>query len=135
MMVSDMFKFSKRSEDNLKGVHPDLVKVAHRALELSIIDFGIIEGLRDIDKQMDNIKNGVSWTMNSRHLTGHAIDVVAYVDGKVSWAWPPYHIIADAFFKASEECRVAVEWGGHWYGKKADGPHFQLSWKKYPIQK
>ncbi len=33
-MATNNFKFSQRSENNLKGVHPDLVAVVRRALAL-----------------------------------------------------------------------------------------------------
>jgi peptidoglycan L-alanyl-D-glutamate endopeptidase CwlK len=69
--------------------------------------------------------------MNSRHLTGHAVDLGAWVDGTVRWDWPLYYKIADAMLKAAKELNVAVEWGGHWSTFK-DGPHFQLNWEKYP---
>ncbi|UYZ83187.1 hypothetical protein MTZ49_11320 [Entomomonas sp. E2T0] len=77
------FKFSQRSLDKLTGINPDLRKVVDRALQLSTIDFGITEGLRDRATQEKYVASGASQTMNSRHLTGHAVDVVAYVNGKV----------------------------------------------------
>lgn len=49
--MSNTFKFSSRSEKNLQGVNPDLVKVTRRALEISEVDFGITEGLRSRYRQ------------------------------------------------------------------------------------
>jgi peptidoglycan L-alanyl-D-glutamate endopeptidase CwlK len=69
--------------------------------------------------------------MNSRHLTGHAVDLGAYVDGEIRWDWPLYYKIADAMFQAAEHAGVDIDWGGHWK-TFPDGPHFQLSWEKYP---
>lgn len=77
--MSNTFKFSSRSEKNLQGVNPDLVKVTRRALEISEVDFGITEGVRSRYRQKQLVATGKSQTMNSRHLTGHAVDVVAYV--------------------------------------------------------
>lgn len=77
--MSNTFKFSSRSEKNLQGVNPDLVKVTRRALEISEVDFGITEGLRSRYRQKQLVATGKSQTMNSRHLTGHAVDVVAYI--------------------------------------------------------
>ncbi|WP_411692198.1 M15 family metallopeptidase, partial [Escherichia coli] len=71
------------------------------------------------------VTTGKSQTMNSRHLTGHAVDVVAYVGNQVSWEWPLYEKIAAAFRQASQELNIPVEWGGDWKTLK-DGPHFQL---------
>ena len=126
-----MFKFSTRSKERLAVVHPDLVKVTQRALELSPYDFGITEGLRNKEQQKANVAKGASQTMNSRHLTGHAIDFVAYVDGKVNWDFSYYRQIADAFKKASAELGIPIVWGGDWTTLK-DGPHIELDRKRYP---
>ncbi|QQP86928.1 M15 family metallopeptidase [Entomomonas asaccharolytica] len=119
------FKFSQRSLDKLTGINPDLRKVVDRALQLSTIDFGITEGLRDRATQEKYVARGASQTMNSRHLTGHAVDVVAYVNGKVTWDWKYYEEISKAFKQASEELSIPIVWGGSWKSLK-DGPHFEL---------
>jgi peptidoglycan L-alanyl-D-glutamate endopeptidase CwlK len=123
--------FSPRSEQRLAGVRPDLVRVARRALELSPVDFAVIEGLRTTKRQAQLLKAGASKTMRSRHLTGHAIDVAPIIAGQVRWDWPPFHQIAAAMKQAAAELGVPIEWGGDWRTFK-DGPHFQLPWKDYP---
>nr|WP_281959196.1 M15 family metallopeptidase [Enterobacter mori] len=123
--MTNNFKFSQRSENNLKGVKPQLVAVVRRALELSSVDFGITEGLRTQERQKKLYAEGKSQTMNSRHLTGEAVDVVAYVGGTVSWEFQLYRKIADAFKQAAQELNTSVEWGGEWK-TLVDGPHFQL---------
>ena len=125
------YRFSQRSYDRLKGVRPELVAVATRALWYSEVDFTVLEGLRTTARQRQLVNQGASKTMNSRHLTGHAIDLGAYVDGAVRWDWPLYYQIADAMKKAAEELRVPIEWGGDWSSFK-DGPHWQLPWDRYP---
>ncbi|HCP5357867.1 TPA: M15 family metallopeptidase [Escherichia coli] len=119
------FSFSHRSENNMKGVNPRLVAIARRALVLSEVDFGITEGLRTKERQKQLFEQGKSMTMNSRHLTGDAIDVVAYIDGKVSWDWLLYEITSRAFKQAAAEYGENIEWGGDWK-KLKDGVHFQL---------
>src|SRR5699024_3616070 len=99
----EKFRFSHRSEKNLEGVKPQLVAVVRRALELTEVDFGITEGLRSRYRQKQLVAAGKSRTMNSRHLTGDAVDVVAYVGSKVSWDWPLYEKIALAFKQAAAE--------------------------------
>ena len=126
-----MFRFSQRSYDRLVGVRPELVAVATRALALTAVDFTVLEGLRTVERQRQLVNSGASQTMNSRHLTGHAIDLGAYVGGSVSWDWPLYYKIADAMKQAAADLRVPVEWGGDWSSFK-DGPHWQLPWDKYP---
>ena len=123
--------FSPRSEQRLAGVHPDLMRVARRALELSPVDFAVIEGLRTTKRQAQLLKAGASKTMRSRHLTGHAIDVAPIIAGQVRWDWPPFHQIAAAMKQAAADLGVPIEWGGDWRTFK-DGPHFQLPWKDYP---
>lgn len=126
-----VYKLSMRSKSRLKGVHPDLVKVIKRAIEITEIDFGVIEGLRSYERQLQLFNSGASKTMNSRHLTGHAVDLVAYLGNRVSWDWPLYYKIADAVKKAAKELGVNITWGGDWKTFK-DGPHFELSRKDYP---
>ena len=117
-----------RSRQNLSGVHPDMVAVVTRALEISEKDFSVTEGVRNIERQRMLKKTGKSTTLKSRHLTGHAVDVVPY---PVSWEWEEFYPIGDAMKKAAEELDIKIVWGGDWK-KFPDGPHFQLDWKAYP---
>lgn len=125
------WRFSRRSYEKMIGVRPELVVVASRALLYSPVDFGITEGLRTKERQRQLVESGASRTMNSRHLTGHALDVVAYIGSRVSWDWPLYEKIAVAWKEAAEELRVDIEWGGDWRSFR-DGPHYQLSRSAYP---
>ena len=126
-----MYKLGLRSKQRLKGVHPDLVKVVKRAIEISEVDFTVLEGMRSVDRQRKLLDSGASTTMNSRHLTGHAVDLGAWVGGTVRWDWPLYHKIAAAMKQAAKEEGVYLDWGGDW-SNFPDGPHFQLNWGKYP---
>jgi peptidoglycan L-alanyl-D-glutamate endopeptidase CwlK len=124
-------RFGLRSQGNLIGVHPALVEVTMRALQLSTVDFAITEGLRSMARQQELFKQNKSKTLASRHLTGHAVDVAAMPDGKLSWAWDYYEQIAIAFKQASKELNIPIEWGGDWVSFR-DGPHFQLPYATYP---
>ena len=125
------FRLGVRSRTRLEGVHPDLVKVVERAIVLTTVDFTVLEGLRTLERQAQLVKSGASQTMNSRHLTGHAVDLGAWVTNQVRWDWPLYHKIAKAMKAAAQELEIAIEWGGDWQSFP-DGPHFQLPWKDYP---
>jgi peptidoglycan L-alanyl-D-glutamate endopeptidase CwlK len=127
-----VFHLSSRSRARLQGVHPDLVRVVERAIQLTPVDFAVSEGLRPRARQELLYKSGATTTMNSRHLTGHAVDLVALIDVEARWDWPLYHQIADAMKKAAAEVSVPIEWGGDWKTFK-DGPHFQLPWVLYPL--
>lgn len=113
------------------GVNPALVKVVRRALEITPVDFGITDGLRSMARQRDLLREGKSQTLRSRHITGHAVDVVAYLGREISWEWKYYEQIAAAFKRASEELHIPIVWGGDWKTLK-DGPHFQLPHKDFP---
>ena len=122
------YKLGTRSLQNLSGVHPDMVAVVKRAIEISEQDFSVIEGIRHINRQRELVKSGASTTMNSRHLTGHAVDIAPY---PISWEWEYFYPIADAMKQAAEELDIDLEWGGDWKSFP-DGPHYQLSRKNYP---
>lgn len=125
------FSFGQRSLDRLKGVHPDLVRVLKRAIGCSTLDFTVIEGLRTQERQKQLMAAGATRTMNSRHLTGHAVDIAPLINGEVRWDWPLYHQLAAVVKKAAAEEQVPLQWGGDWRSFK-DGPHWELPWKAYP---
>lgn len=120
-----------RSEKNLTGVHPDLVKIIRKAAEITDIDFVVTEGLRTLERQKQLLAIGATRTLKSRHLTGHAVDLAVVVNGEVRWDWPLYAKIARIVKEAAAKVNVPVEWGGDWRSFK-DGPHFQLPFKSYP---
>ncbi|WP_443863900.1 M15 family metallopeptidase [Fusobacterium ulcerans] len=120
-----MYKFSKRSLDNLKGVDERLVKLMEEVLSISPYDFGITEGLRTIEKQKEYVRTGKSQTMNSYHLKGKAVDIVVYKDGEVTWDLKYYKKIANLVKRTAVEKGLKITWGGDWK-TLVDGPHFQL---------
>lgn len=124
------FYLGRRSISRLEGVHPDLVRVVRRAIKLTSIDFTVLEGLRNMERQKKLLDIGASKTLRSRHLTGHAVDLGVYAGGRVMWDWPLYYKLADSVKEAARLEDVGVEWGGDWVTFK-DGPHWQLPWKTY----
>ena len=113
------FKLSSRSKKKLDGVHPDMVAVVERAIELTDVDFGVTYGVRTLAEQKKLVASGRSQTMKSKHLIqdsgySHAVDVVAY-DGKdVIWEINVYDNICDAFKQAAIEKGVSIKWGAAW---------------------
>lgn len=131
-----MYTLGVQSKARLKGVHPDLVKVVERAINITTVDFTVLEGVRDPLRQKKLVEAGASQTMNSRHIPGadgfaKAVDLGAWVDDEVRWDWPLYHKIAAAMLEAARELNVKIVWGGSW-AKFRDGPHFELDRKQYP---
>jgi peptidoglycan L-alanyl-D-glutamate endopeptidase CwlK len=123
---------NERSLGMLDSIHEDLAAVVRHAAELSPLDFIVTEGLRTIARQKQLVAQGASRTMRSRHLTGHAVDLAAVLDGEVRWDWPLYGKLADAMKAAAEDLQIPIEWGGDWRSFR-DGPHFQLPFSDYPV--
>lgn len=122
------YSLGERSKKNLEGVHPDLVKVVERAIKLTEQDFTVIEGLRTVERQRELLKQGFTKTMNSRHLTGHAVDIAPY---PINWDNRDRFIEVSKFVKqAAKELGVAIVWGGDWKGSW-DMPHYELDRKVY----
>ena len=148
------FKLSQRSLGRLEGVKPELVDVVKRAIELTTIDFGVTEGLRTEERQKELVAKGASQTMKSKHLTGDAVDLVAYLGSQVQWEISCYDEIADAMKASAKELGVKLGWGCAWHidnivdyegtmeeamneycdlrrsqGRRIflDGPHFQIN--------
>jgi peptidoglycan L-alanyl-D-glutamate endopeptidase CwlK len=108
------FKLGKRSLKNLEGVNPNMAAVVGRAIQITNIDFGVTQGLRTEEEQELLVATGASKTMKSKHLTGNAVDVVAYLGSRVSWEITLYDDIADAMKIAAKELGVSIRWGAAW---------------------
>lgn len=126
-----MFKLSTRSLNNLKEVHPDLVRVMERAIAITPLDFVVIEGRRTRERQLQLVASGASRTMDSRHITGHAVDICPMINGEIRWDWPLYDKLAEFVKQAADDCVIPIEWGGDW-PRFRDGPHWQLPREHYP---
>lgn len=153
------YHLGTRSLAELDGVHADLVKVVKRAIEITPIDFAVADGKRTIEEQRANVASGASQTMDSRHLTGHAVDLVAFIGNKGRWEIDLLCKIALAMRSAALEFNVPIRWGGNWdilltesdhapedlvqdyiqqriaAGRKpfVDTPHFELPKTAYPV--
>jgi peptidoglycan L-alanyl-D-glutamate endopeptidase CwlK len=125
------FKLSDRSLQRLVGVHPDLVKVVQRAIVVTALDFTVLEGLRTLERQRQLLAQGRSQILNSRHLTGHAVDIAPLENGQPTWDWPAYGRLSEIIKQAARDVGVPVEWGGDWTSFR-DGPHWQLPRDSYP---
>lgn len=125
------FTLNDNSLKKFEGVHPDLVKVAKRAIELSPLQFQITEGLRTKERQAMLFKQGATKTMNSRHITGHAVDFAVFLDGVLHWDWPLYPKVAKAFQQAAKELNIKISCGAFWT-RFPDGPHIELDRSQYP---
>jgi peptidoglycan L-alanyl-D-glutamate endopeptidase CwlK len=152
------FELGEASRRELRGVHAQLVATVERAIVLTVQDFAVHDGIRTLAEQKRLVLSGASETLDSRHITGHAVDLVPYVNGKLRWEWSPIYRIADAMRIAANELGTPLRWGGAWdidfsastdspedlvadyvsrrrsLGKRAfiDGPHFELPKALFP---
>ncbi len=132
------FALSQRSLQRLDGVHPKLVNVVKAAIAISKTDFAVIEGVRSLEKQREYFNAGKSRTMKSKHLTGHAVDLMPLVDtdgdGDREGTWEEQHFlpIADAMRQAASNLGIVITWGGEWASFK-DCPHFEIDPQRYPF--
>lgn len=108
------YKLSKASLNKLDGVKEQLREVVESAIIHSKVDFGVTEGLRSLSRQRQLVANGASQTMKSKHLTGDAVDLVAYIGNHVDWTISLYDDIADAMKMAAQELGVSIRWGAAW---------------------
>lgn len=137
-------KFSPKSLEKLKGVHPNLVMVVNLALKKCHTDFTIFEGVRTLERQKQLFSHRVTTTLNSKHIPqsdglGYAVDLYPYPINmdKVNHNNPQeiarFGLIAQAMIDASNELGIKIKWGGDWDmdGQTLDhiffdAPHYEL---------
>jgi len=129
------FHFSKRSIDRMDGLDERIRELMHRVIAISPIDFGIPEygGLRTVEEQHQLFCKGLSkcdgTKIKSRHQSGYAVDVYAYVGGRASWNKVHLALIAGVVLSVAQQMKLKVVWGGTFGSKDFKGwdmPHFEL---------
>lgn len=113
------YRLGKASLKNLEGVHPDLAWVVEYAIQTTAQDFSVVDGLRTKEEQAENVRTGVSQTMDSKHLAqkdgwSHAVDLVPWINGKARWELGACYKIMEAMRRASWERECLLLWGGAW---------------------
>lgn len=141
MANNNNYRLGRRSRRRLKGVNPKLIAVVERAIEITGQDFAVIEGVRSLKRQKWLKRQGFSWTLKSKHLTGNAVDLAPWVikSGKGTIDWNDlrrFEKIYEAMFTAAREQGVKLRWGGDWNQNGSwrdevrrgvyDGAHFEL---------
>lgn len=108
------FQLSQRSRNNLVGVRHELVSVVERAIQITTVDFAVTEGVRSAKRQQELFAKGATQTILSKHVTGEAVDLVAFLGNRISWELNLYDNIADAMKQAAIEHGVGLRWGAAW---------------------
>ena len=120
-----MYKLGKKSMKNLIGVHPMLAFAVTEAIKITKQDFMVFEGVRTLERQKELVANGMSKTLNSYHLYGLAVDLVAYVNGKPTWEEQYYEAIIEAMDTVCKTHNIQIDNGYKLWGW--DMPHYQLT--------
>lgn len=143
------FRLSQASLAKLEGVDPDLVRVVRRAIELTKVDFKVVQGLRTKEEAWANWGKGrtvaqlsaagvparyaqptlakVTWLrdpLGSKHIRGKAVDLLP-----APYDWKDidhFRAVNIAMQAAADELGVSVEWGGDWASSK-DFPHWEVA--------
>jgi len=133
-----MLGLSRRSQQKLVGLHPQLVIFVYelmnemntrKANNLNYTDFSVFEGLRTMKRQKELFSKGKSWTLNSNHLIGNAVDIVVYIPAVgVTWDDKKYSTQWNVLLKVAkhviEKHELQIESGYSLW--KMDKPHFQM---------
>ena len=147
------FHLSQKSINRLVGVHPDLVKVVKRAIEITEEDFIVGEGVRSLSTQKKYVRDGKSKTLDSRHLVApngysHAVDLWLWKKGGVSWDtsdarsfytvshdddYVNYQEIGTSMLLASEELDIPIRWGADWDGDGQHTDHSFIDWVHFEL--
>jgi len=109
------YRLSDHSKRKLVGVNKDLIHVVIDAIKTTKQDFRVLEGCRTKERQKELVRLGASQTLNSKHISGDAVDLGAWLDGSVSWHWPLYIEIAEAMRKSAINNNVVLTWGACWH--------------------
>ncbi|HHT0056902.1 TPA: M15 family metallopeptidase [Klebsiella michiganensis] len=117
--------FDSKSDKLIREVHPKLRGLMNEAIRRSGVRFIITEGLRTKKRQLELLAQGKSLTQNSRHLTGHAVDVAILHNNKVTWEFKYYKALASCIKSIASEMKIDIVWGGDWENIR-DGAHFEL---------
>ncbi len=128
-------ELNQRSKNNLKGVNNVLIEIVEKSVEIFNTKYNeesyfvVTEGVRTLERQKQLLAENKSQTLDSYHITGHAIDVALFLNGKITWNLKDYKKLADIIKQAAKDLGYDIVWGGDW--KFKDGVHFQIDRSKY----
>jgi len=147
-MSDKKYVLSKLSLSRLEGVHPNLVQIVKRAIQITDQDFMVVEGVRTREQCMINWGKGrtaaqckargiaekyaqptlakvtsLSDPFASKHVKGHAVDLVPW---QIDWNdLTKFKAISIAMKQAAKDLGISMAWGGDWKSFK-DYPHYEL---------
>lgn len=131
------------NEGRFSGVDQRLVSIAQEACRLLPFDVIVVEGVRTIQRQRDLYAQGrtkpgkiVTWTMNSKHIDGLAVDLAPYDYETRQILWGDvlkFNDMIRSMLRVAAAHKVKIRSGADWNqngvlreSRETDSPHFEL---------
>ena len=125
------------------GVDQRLVSIAQEACQALPFDVIVVEGVRTIQRQRDLYAQGrtkpgkvVTWTMNSKHIDGLAVDLAPYDHETKQILWGDvlkFNDMIRSMLRVAAAHKVKIRSGADWNqngvlreNRETDSPHFEL---------
>ena len=122
---SNVMELSELSKKRLEGVDERLKAIVIECAARCPYPFNVSEGLRTKEQQREYVRQGKSRTMNSKHLTGRAVDLYPLTMNRKQVDWSRFEELADLMFQVASDQGTEIVWGGHWK-TFVDKCHFEL---------
>ena len=131
------------NEGRFSGVDQRLVDIAQEACRLLPFDVIVVEGVRTPQRQRDLYAQGrtkpgkiVTWTMNSKHIDGLAVDLAPYDHETKQILWGDvlkFNDMIRSMLRVAAAHKVKIRSGADWNqngvlreNRETDSPHFEL---------
>ena len=131
------------NEGRFSGVDQRLVSIAQEACQALPFDVIVVEGVRTEKRQQELYAQGrtkpgkvVTWTMNSKHIDGLAVDLAPYDHETRQILWGDvlkFNDMIRSMLRVAAGHKVKVRSGADWNqngvlreNRETDSPHFEL---------
>lgn len=131
------------NEGRFSGVDQRLVSIAQEACQALPFDVIVVEGVRTEKRQQELYAQGrtkpgkvVTWTMNSKHIDGLAVDLAPYDHETKQILWGDvlkFNDMIRSMLRVAAAHKVKIRSGADWNqngvlreNRETDSPHFEL---------
>ena len=131
------------NEGRFSGVDQRLVDIAQEACQALPFDVIVVEGVRTEKRQQELYAQGrtkpgkvVTWTMNSKHIDGLAVDLAPYDHETKQILWGDvlkFNNMIRSMLLVAAANKVKIRSGADWNqngvlreNRETDSPHFEL---------
>lgn len=127
------YRLGTKSRNELRLVHPKLVRIVEKAILITDQDFSVHSGARTAEEQNKLYQIGRTTQKNRKPVTskdgyknksnhqvgpdgyGRSVDLVPWDGEKLVWDWDMIYHIASAMSKIAKERETRIRWGGNWH--------------------